>query len=200
MKFVETSMWNLCLTMPLPWILDVLASVNIWYGSGPYALCHAYTNAWAERSLGLEPFPGDVSVCRNNTNTNLLLLCNLCSFYDIKVFRELFLFRSGIGSLDYVLIQCSLFYFISYLVLSNKVQGHRPSSLRVLWQRRSRSNKTIRHAIVVQHSACWSDLQSLCCPISSWKNRRQRDDGNVSSPPRGLQYGQCLATDPPSFK
>ncbi len=131
---------------------------------------------------------------------NLLLLCNLCSFYDIKVFRELFLFRSGIGSLDYVLIQCSLFYFISYLVLSNKVQGHRPSSLRALWQRRSRSNKTIRHAIVVQHSACWSDLQSLCCPISSWKNRRQRDDGNVSSPPRGLQYGQCLATDPPSFK
>lgn len=57
------------------------------------------------------------------TPTLNLLLCNLCSFYDIKVFQELFSFWSGIGSLDYVVIQCSLFYFISYLVLSNKVQG-----------------------------------------------------------------------------
>lgn len=69
------------------------------------------------RSLRLELLPRDVLVCRNSTSLNLLLFCNLCSYYDIKVFQELFSFRSG---MDYVLIQCSWFYFICYLILSTR--------------------------------------------------------------------------------
>lgn len=84
--------------------------------------------------------------------------------------------------------------FILYCLTRSKDTG---LALFICCGKGDRSNKTIHHAIVVQHLVWWSDLHSLCCPIFSWKNRRERDDGNVSSPPRGIQYGQCLATGPP---